>query len=239
MRISNCWRIGFSLACLMSALTTPAVAQGLPFGAEVGVLRQNPKAPVHQVLTLQPGEFSADFSGNGKPYKIIFYTLPANMLGCPTCRSSWFDLVNPDGITMARYGVTWPGRPGFIATARYFEPTGVHQILKGGPPMLVSFAVVGASAGGLLNIFRWDRQTTILEDVSGPWNEIEQVDDVRFEDLDHDGNDEVIIEHHTMNSVKSFGPQSVYRWNGKRFERQEKATGADRRPRRDPTRYHK
>ena len=83
--------------------------------------------------------------------------------------------------------------------------------------MIISFAILGASAGGLLNIFLWDNNN--FADVSGPWNSEEQVDGVRFEDLDGDGNMEVIIEHHTVNSVRSFGRQSVYHWNGRRYEK--------------------
>lgn len=218
MSVRNSWHVTAAAAALALVFTRSATAQELPFGAKVGVWRLSPKAPPDQVLTLRTGEFSADFNADGKPYKALFYTLPAPLLGCGTCRSSWFDVISPKGVTMWRYLVTGSPPSGFVVTAEFFEPSGVHDLLRSERPMVVSFAVIGASAGGVLNIFRWNSHTANLEDVSGPWNQMDQVEDVQFEDLDGDGNKEVIFVHHRSSVVARFGPRSVYRWNGKGFE---------------------
>lgn len=191
----------------------------LPPQARVGIWRINAKAPTPSAASvLVPGEFRADLMGQGQIRKVVFYTLPNPMANCNDCRASWMDVIDQEGITQWRYVVTWPRSQG-VATAEFYEPTGIHRLLAGAPPLIVSFAYVGASGGGLLNILRWTPQG--VEDVSGPWNQVEQVDDVRFEDLDGDGNEEVIILHTTINSSTRFGPRSVYGWNGKRYERRD------------------
>lgn len=209
-------RIGVSaaFAFLLYASFCPCLAQELPRDSEVGVWSRDIRSGAR---TLGPGEFTGNFYG--QRLKFIFYTLPNPILGCALCRSAWFDVVNAEGMTTARYGVSWPGRCGFLATAWFFEnPTGLQPLLAGEPALVVSYAVVGASAGGILNILRWDREKGGLEDVSGPWNKIDQVEDVEFRDLNGDGNQEVIFRHHRTSIIQRFGLRSIYRWNGKRFE---------------------
>ena len=199
-----------------------------PPGAELGIVQLNPKAPREKVRELLPGEVKVEDLGDGTISTLVFYSLPNPGSGCEHCRASFFDAETREGITVWRHPVMLPGCMN-LASSQFYYPTGAYRLTKEGPSVIVSFAVIGAAAGGILNIFRWNAKTSRFEDISGPWNEVEQVDEVRFEDLDGDGNKEVIIEHSTMASSRTYGPRSIYRWNGGRYEREDGASDVPKR----------
>lgn len=196
------------------ACTVAWSASQLPPGSQIGIRKivANSRA---ESLKLTDGDIRAKLLGDDQVFRILFFSVPAPEEGCPTCQTSHINVYTTSGERFWSYDV---GLHGPISTV-FYTPTGTHELFKGKPPAIVSFAVIGASAGGILNIFQWNGKT--FEDIAGPWHSIDQVDRPEFKDLDGDGVMEVIIHHSTINSVSSFGPQSIYKWNGEKYERQE------------------
>lgn len=73
---------------------------------------------------------------------------------------------------------------------RFLAETGVYTLQEGRRPQIVTFSLVGASCGGVFRVF--EARSDSIVNVSGDWVECQRA--VTFDDLDENGNVEIILD---------------------------------------------
>jgi hypothetical protein len=167
-----------------------------------------------EIFTMGNGQeaiFPVDLDGDGQQGIMVYLLIKGKHPGCEQCRSAKIMVLRSG----ERLQKLWESED---IDGNYWEfpPTGLRDINADGKVELVAFCAAGA-AGGILNFYTWDgRGFTKLDD---PWNQIGGVDSVKFEDLDGDKIDEVIIGHSTGAHLWNQGLPDIYKWTGKTYRR--------------------
>jgi hypothetical protein len=93
----------------LTCVSWPECRAQQPPGAELGIIKLHPKAPIGKTREVLPGEVNAQDLGDVMISKLVFYSLPNPSSGCENCRASYFDAENREGITLWRHPVMLPG----------------------------------------------------------------------------------------------------------------------------------
>lgn len=143
----------------------------------------------------------ADLDGDGTQEVIIFYTVVSGTKG----QADILVLKSIGGVYERFWENSYEGSSGF------FDPTGVHDVNKSGPPQIVAYRIVGASCPGVLDIFQYANGA--IEKITGDWIGSCQ-SDLEIKDLDGDGISEIIFR-----PLKYGANRRIYSWNGKQYIR--------------------
>jgi hypothetical protein len=101
----------------------------------------------------------------------------------------------------------------------FAQPTGLMKLLGTSEPQIVVYRLLGASCQGRLDIFDVDSPSKVVK-LSSVWSNRCQ-DNVKIEDLAHDGIPEITFTTSSRNPVRE-----IYRWDGEGYKRDEAAFAA-------------
>ena len=143
----------------------------------------------------------ADLDGDGVNEAVIFYLLPDDRF------------MKPSIMALKRQGEVWQEmwRTSADVGSDFFAPSGVYDMLKSGRPQIYSYIGVGASCGGLLDVYQFDRLSASMVSING-WPKSSCVHNLKIKDLDGDGIPEIIFTETNYSTIPH-----IYWWDGERF----------------------
>jgi hypothetical protein len=206
-KLGACILAGVAGACaVVFALFAAPGEQGqsnmdtyLPEKAQIRWIRPGARESSGQTPTKQ-GVLERDLDGDGTSEQVVFYTLHRKDYGVDSAHVVVLREHAGGYQKLFEYG-----RRG----APYINPlSGVWDINADGRLEVVAVSWVGASFGGYLDIFQWDGDS--FASLNGQWNDKNDIQAIKLEDLDQDGVVEVTILHR-------FSYPDTYKWGSSKY----------------------
>jgi hypothetical protein len=143
----------------------------------------------------------ADLDGDGMDEAVLFYLVPNGKF------------VKPSIKVLKREGKFWQDwwRTSADVGWGIDPPSGVYDMLKTGRPQIVSYIGVGASCGGLLDVYQFDPLRGVITSLAG-WAKQSCAHNLKVRDLGGDGIPEIIFTETNYDTIAH-----IYWWNGDRF----------------------
>ncbi|MHB8653423.1 MAG: hypothetical protein ACYDA9_06050 [Terriglobia bacterium] len=157
--------------------------------------------PGSKILNPAKDVVFADLDGDGVNEAVIFYLIPDG------------EFVKPSIIALKKQGEVWQEIWHNSADVGwdFIAPSGVYDMLKTGQPQIYSYISVGASCGGLLDVYQFDPLRGAIVSIDG-WPEHSCAHNLKIKDLNDDGIPEIIFTETNYSTIPD-----IYWWNGERF----------------------
>ena len=143
---------------------------------------------------------TADLDADGRQEVVIFYSL-----GEDTERKNNILVLE---LSEEGYRRSWSQEDEY-GSLWFADPTGVRRIRRGERLQIVAYRQIGSSCQGMLSVFEMGDR--VVRRITPDWGGYCQ-NHLRLEDLDGDGNQEIIFKKYN----RGVNPD-IYRWNGQEY----------------------